>query len=72
MFDPCTTQFQSRTQSSDVVQVKDSYEPWNYGPRAKKAAQNFTKYNSWNGTEVRFDPEMKAVDESGVCSPPLW
>ncbi|KAK7840438.1 uncharacterized protein LOC111984984 [Quercus suber] len=77
MLDPGTKLLQNRTQSTDHIGklCTDSYDssgPRNYGPRARKTAQNYTKYNSWNGMEVKFEPEMKAVDESGICSPPLW
>lgn len=77
MLEPGTKLLQNRTQSTDhtgklCTDSYDNSEPRNYGPRARKTAQNYTKYNSWNGMEVKFEPEMKAVDESGICSPPLW
>ncbi|KAG6674100.1 hypothetical protein I3842_15G025400 [Carya illinoinensis] len=77
MLDPATKLLQNGTRSSDHIgHVSDSsgnsYQARNYGSRARKAAQNYTKYNSWNGTEVRFAPEVKAVDDSDICSPPLW
>ena len=77
MLDPSTKLLQNRTQSTDRIgkvctNSYDSSEPRNSGPRARKTAQNFTKYNSWNAMEVKFEPEMKMVDESGICSPPLW
>ncbi|GLT70853.1 hypothetical protein SLA2020_429070 [Shorea laevis] len=72
MFDPGTKLVQNRTSSSNRIgQASGSYVD-SYGSRARNTAKNYAKYNSWNGTEVRFAPEMKAIDDSGICSPPLW
>jgi hypothetical protein len=74
MLDPGTKLLQNRTSSSNHIgQGSDSYVD-SYGSRARKTAQNYAKYNSWNGNgmEVRFAPEVKAADDSGICSPPLW
>lgn len=77
MLDPGTKLLGNCTRSSDHTgqgrtDTCDSYEARNYGSRARKTAQHYTKYNSWNGVEVRLEPETKAGDDSGICSPPLW
>ncbi|KAE8100504.1 hypothetical protein FH972_018400 [Carpinus fangiana] len=63
-----------RNRTSSLSDGYDGYEARSYGSRARKTAQNYAKYNSWNGNgmEVRLAPEMKAIDDSGICSPPLW
>lgn len=78
MLDPETKLLQNGTRSSDHIghgsdsTTFDSSHARTYGSRARKAAQNYKKYNSWNGMEVRFAPEVKAIDDSDICSPPLW
>jgi hypothetical protein len=63
-----------RNRTSSLSDSYDGYEARSYGSRARKTAQNYSKYNSWNGNgmEVRLAPEKKAIDDSGICSPPLW
>lgn len=54
--------------------VSDSYGGYtamNFGPKARKTAQNYENYRNFNGGGVQFRPN-EPVDESGVCSPPLW
>ena len=57
-----------------TTHVSDSYGGYtatNFGPKARKTAQNYENYRNFNGGGVQFRPN-EPVDESGVCSPPLW
>ncbi|KAG2663258.1 hypothetical protein I3843_16G021300 [Carya illinoinensis] len=80
MLNSGTKRLQNSAPSPDRIRhgsdSRDSHQATrNYGSRVERAAQKYyTKYNSWNGMEVRSAPSTKAVDdgESDVCSPPLW
>lgn len=52
-----------------------SYGGWeavNSGLWGSKAGQNRRNCQSWNDMEVRFGVQSNDVDDSGICSPPLW
>ena len=64
--------FQFSNEITDRNHSFNNRESINSGIWPPKPAQNHRNYRSRNDTELQFGTEQKEVEDSGICSPPLW